>query len=220
MAKSPAFSRREFLRTGAAGGAALVVGFRLSARTLAGQAAEQEKKTPNPFDAWIRITPDNRVTLILGKSEMGQGIMTALPMILAEVLCVDWKNVKVEQARADPNVYDLGTGGSGSVAGSLLPLRQDVGAAREMLIAAAAQKWEVGADTCKAVDGQIVHGNPKRYLSYGELVEAAAKLPIPNFNTVPLKNSDDFTLVGHDTRRYEAREKATGAAVFGIDSRV
>ncbi|HWY05864.1 MAG TPA: xanthine dehydrogenase family protein molybdopterin-binding subunit [Candidatus Acidoferrales bacterium] len=220
MAKSLAFSRREFLRTGVTGGAALVVGFRLSARTFAGQAAEQEKKTPNPFDAWVRITPDNRVTLILGKSEMGQGIMTALPMILAEELCVDWKNVKVEQAPTNPKIYELGTGGSGSVAGSWLPLRRAGAAAREMLIAAAAEKWEVGADTCKAVDGQVVHGNPKRYLSYGELVEAAAKLPIPNFNTVPLKNSDDFTLVGHDTRRYEARVKASGSAIFGIDSRV
>jgi isoquinoline 1-oxidoreductase subunit beta len=220
MAKSSAFSRREFLRTGAAGSAALVVGFRLSAPAFAGQATEQEKKTSNPFDAWVRITPDNRVTLILGKSEMGQGIMTALPLILAEELCVDWKNVKVEQAPTNPKIYDLGTGGSGSVAGSWLPLRRAGAAAREMLIAAAAQKWEVGADTCKAADGQVVHGNPKRYLSYGELVEAATKLPIPNFNTVPLKNSDDFTLVGHDTRRYEARAKASGTAVFGIDSRV
>jgi isoquinoline 1-oxidoreductase subunit beta len=220
MAKGSAFSRREFLRTGVTGGAALVVGFRLSPRVLADQAAEQEKKSPNPFDAWVRITPDNRVTLILGKSEMGQGIMTALPMILAEELCVDWKNVKVEQAPTNPKIYDLGTGGSGSVAGSWLPLRRAGAAAREMLIAAAAQKWEVGAETCKAQDGQVVHGNPKRYLSYGELVEAAAKLPIPNFNTIPLKNSDDFTLVGHDTRRYEIREKATGRAVFGIDSRV
>jgi len=202
------------------GGAALAVGFRLSPRALADQAAEQEKKSPNPFDAWVRITPDNRVTLILGKSEMGQGIMTALPMILAEELCVDWKNVKVEQAPTNPTIYDLGTGGSGSVADSWLPLRRAGAAAREMLIAAAAEKWEVGAETCKAQDGQVVHGNPKRYVSYGKLVEAAAKLPIPNFNTVPLKNSDDFTLVGHDTRRYEIREKATGRAVFGIDSRV
>ena len=220
MVKSSAFSRREFLRTGAAGGAALVVGFHFSACTSANQAIEQEKKTPNPFDAWVRITPDNRVTLVLGKSEMGQGIMTALPMILAEELCVDWKDVKVEQAPTNPKMYEHGTGGSGSVAGSWLPLRRAGAAAREMLIAAAAQKWEVGADTCKAADGQVVHGNPKRYLRYGELVESAAKLPIPNFNTVPLKNSDDFTLVGHDTRRYEARAKASGTAVFGIDSRV
>src|SRR5882757_10962198 len=218
MAIAPVVNRRDFLKTGAAGGVALVVGFHLSLAAFADP--DQEKKPPNPFDAWVRITPDNRVTLILGKSEMGQGIMTALPMILAEELCVDWKNVKVEQAPTNPKIYDLGTGGSGSVAGSWLPLRRAGAAAREMLIAAAAQKWEVGADTCKAADGQVVHGNPKRYLSYGELVEAAAKLPIPNLNTVPLKNSDDFTLVGHDTGRYEARAKASGRAIFGIDSRV
>jgi isoquinoline 1-oxidoreductase beta subunit len=220
MAKSSVVTRRQFLATGTAGGVALVVGFRLSAKAFASQAQDQEKKTPNPFDAWVRINTDGRVTLILGKSEMGQGIMTALPMILAEEVCVNWNTVKVQQAPTNPKIYDLGTGGSGSVAGSWLPLRRAGAAAREMLIAAAAQKWEVSPDTCKAEDGQVVHGHPTRRLKYGELVEAAAKLPIPNLNTVPLKNSNDFIVVGHDTRRIEARAKATGHAIFGIDSRV
>src|SRR5713101_1270319 len=218
MTKASVVNRRDFLKAGTAGGVALVIGFRLSRSTFADQ--DQEKKTLNPFDAWVRITPDNHVTLILGKSEMGQGIMTALPMILAEELCVDWKQVKVEQAPTNPKVYDHGTGGSGSVAGSWLLLRRAGAAAREMLVAAAAKQWEVGPDTCKARNGQVVHGNPRRYLAYGELVEAASKLPIPNLNTVPLKNSNDFTLVGHDTRRFEVRDKATGSAKFGIDSRV
>jgi isoquinoline 1-oxidoreductase beta subunit len=220
MGTASVVNRREFLKTGAAGGAALVIGFHLSPRAFADQAQDQEKKTPNPFDAWVRITPDNRVTLILGKSEMGQGIMTALPMILAEELCLDWKQVRVEQAPTNPKIYEHGTGGSGSIAGSWLPLRRAGAAAREMLISAAAQKWEVGPDTCKAENGQVVHGSPKRYLRYGELVEAASKLPVPNLNTVPLKNSDDFTIVGHDTRRFEVAAKATGTAKFGIDSRV
>ncbi len=219
MANLIVVNRRDFLKTGVAGGAALVIGFHLSPRALADQAEDQEKKPPNPFDAWVRITRDNRATLILGKSEMGQGIMTALPMILAEELCLDWKNVKIEQAPTNPKIYDHGTGGSGSVAGSWLPLRRAGAAAREMLVAAAAQKWEVSPDTCKAQNGQVVHGHPQRSLSYGELVEAASKLPIPNLNTVPLKNSDDFTVVGHDTRRFEGRDKATGAAKFGIDCR-
>src|SRR5262249_57237866 len=94
--------------------------------------------------------PDNQVTLIVGKSEMGQGIMTALPMILAEELSLDWKQVKIEQAPTNPKVYDHGTGGSGSVAGSYLPLRQAGAAAREMLVTAAAQRWNVNADTCQA----------------------------------------------------------------------
>src|SRR5258708_1921935 len=203
MAKSPAFSRREFLRTGVTGGVALVVGFRLSASAFAGQAADQEKKTPNPFDAWVRITPDDRVTLVLGKSEMGQGVYTSLPMILAEELCVDWKQVHVEQAPTNPKIYDLGTGGSGSVAGSWLPLRQAGAAAREMLIAAAAKKWEVGTDTCKARNGYVVHGHPERSFRFGELVVQASQLPLPNLNKVPLKNADDFTIVGREAHRLD-----------------
>ena len=148
MANLSVVNRRDFLKTGAAGGAALVIGFHLSPSAFADQAEDQEKKPPNPFDAWVRITPDNRATLILGKSEMGQGIMTALPMILAEELCLDWKNVKIEQAPTNPKIYDHGTGGSGSVAGSWLPLRRAGAAAREMLVTAAATKWEVSPDTC------------------------------------------------------------------------
>src|SRR6266852_3951349 len=220
MATAPVVNRRDFLKKSAAGGTALVIGFYLPAGAHAQEAPQQEKKPPNPLNAWVRITPDNRVTLILGKSEMGQGIMTALPMILAEELYLDWKNVRIEQAPTNPKIYDHGTGGSGSVAGSWLPMRRAGAAAREMLVSAAAARWNVNPNTCKARNGQVVHGNPQRYLAYGELVEAASKLPIPNLNTVPLKNSNDFTVVGHDTRRLEGRDKATGVAKFGIDSRV
>jgi isoquinoline 1-oxidoreductase beta subunit len=210
--------RRTFLKTTAAGGAALLIGFRLPARG-SDPAQEQEKPPINPLNAWVRITPDNRVTLILAKSEMGQGIMTALPMILAEELCLDWKQVTIEQAPTNPKIYDHGTGGSGSVGGSWLPLRQAGAAAREMLIAAAAKKWEVGTDTCKAHNGYVVHGHPERSYTYGQLVADAALLPIPNFKDVPLKNSRDFTIVGHTTPRVDAAAKATGTAMYGIDAR-
>ena len=219
MATASVVNRREFLKTGAVGGAALVVGFHLAPSAFGRRAQEQEQKTPNPFDAWVRITPDDRVTLILGKSEMGQGVYTSLPMILAEELCVDWKNVRVEQAPTNPKIYDLGTGGSGSVAGSWLPLRQAGAAAREMLIAAAAKKWEVGTDTCKARNGYVVHGHPERSFRFGELVADAAELAVPNLHTVPLKNPDDFTLLGRDMHRIDAAEKSNGSAKFGIDSR-
>lgn len=212
-------NRRAFLKTSAAGGAALLIGFHLPAHASSDPAQQQEKPPINPLNAWVRITHDNRVTLILAKSEMGQGIMTALPMILAEELCLNWQNVHIEQAPTDPKIYDLGTGGSGSIAGSWLPLRQAGAAAREMLIAAAAKKWEVGADTCKAENGYVVHGHPERSYTYGELAADAARLPIPNFNTVPLKNSRDFSIVGHDTHRVDAAEKATGKAIYGIDAR-
>jgi isoquinoline 1-oxidoreductase beta subunit len=220
MATASVVNRRDFIKTGAAGGTALVIGFYLPAGARAQEPPQQEKKPSNPLNAWVRITPDNRVTLILGKSEMGQGIMTALPMILAEELYLDWKNVRIEQAPTNPKIYDHGTGGSGSVSGSWLPLRRAGAAAREMLVSAAAARWNVNPNTCVAKDGGVLHGARKNFLTYGELVEDAAKLPIPDFNTVPLKNSDDFTIVGHDTRRFEARGKATGTAKFGIDSRM
>src|ERR1700719_2572408 len=219
MTTAPVLNRREFLKTGAAGGAALVVAFHLPGSAYAA-AEDQEKKPANPLNAWGRVTPDNRVTLILGKSEMGQGAMTALPMILAEELYLDWKQVSVQQAPTDPKIYDHGTGGSGSVAGSWLPLRRAGAAAREMFITAAAQHWNVSRDTCKAQDGDVLHGARKQFLTYGELVDDASKLPVPDFNTVRLKNSDDFTIVGHDRHRFEAAAKSTGAAKFGIDSRI
>jgi isoquinoline 1-oxidoreductase subunit beta len=219
MNTSSRLDRRTFLKTSATNGAALVIGFHLPLLAFTDPAQQQEKKTPNPFNAWIHIGQDDQVALILAKSEMGQGVMTALPMILAEELTVDWKKVRVEQAPTDPSIYDHGTGGSGSVKGSWLPLRRAGAAAREMLIAAAAKQWGVNPVTCKAENGSVIHGTPKRYLRYGELVEDAAKLPVPNFNTVPLKNSDDFSIVGHDTRRMEAKSKTDGSAKFGLDAR-
>lgn len=220
MATDLFLNRRTFLKTGAAGGAALVIGFHLPALASSDPAEDQEKKPVNPLNAWVKVSPDNQVLLVLGKSEMGQGVMTALPMILAEELSVDWKQVRIEQAPTNPEIYDHGTGGSGSIAGSWLPLRRAGAAAREMLVAAAAARWNVNPNTCKAQNGGVLHGARKNFLTYGELAPEAAKLPIPDFNTVPLKNSRDFSIVGHATRRVETADKATGRAKFGIDSRV
>ena len=219
MASNSVLDRRSFLKTSAAGSAALIIGFHLPASAHSDPAEEQEKKPANPLNAWVRITPDNKITLILGKSEMGQGVMTALPMILAEEMSVDWKNVNIEQADTNSDVYDLGTGGSGSIAGSWLPLRRAGAAARVMLVSAAAQRWNVNPNTCVAKDGGVLHGARKNFLTYGELVAEAAKLPVPDFKSVELKNSDDFTIVGHDRHRFENNLKTTGAAKFGIDSR-
>lgn len=212
--------RREFLKIGTVAGTGLLIGFHLNAAAAKDRAEEQEKKTPNPFDAWVHITPDNGVTLILEKSEMGQGIMTAVPMILAEELCVDWKNVTVKQAPTNPEIYNHGTGGSGSVAGCWLPMRQAGAAAREMLVAAAAARWNVNPNTCVAQNGGVLHGARKNFLTYGELANDAAKQPIPNLNDVALKNSDNFTIVGRDMPRWESVSKTNGSARFGIDSRV
>jgi CO/xanthine dehydrogenase Mo-binding subunit len=133
---------------------------------------------------------------------------------------VDWKNVTVQQAPTDPDVYNHGTGGSGSVAGCWLPMRRAGAAAREMLVSAAAARWGVNTNTCVAKSGGVLHGSRNNFLTYGELANDAAKLPIPNLNAVQLKNSDDFTIVGKATPRFEAAAKTNGRAIFGIDSRV
>lgn len=219
MSANALIDRRAFLKTGTVASAGLLIGFRLSTAS-AQESAGQEKKLANPFDAWIHITPDNQVTLVLEKSEMGQGIMTAIPMILAEELCLEWSNVKIQQAPTNPAIYNHGTGGSGSIAGTWLPMRQAGAAAREMLITAAAQRWNVNRNTCVAKDGGILHGARKNFLTYGELANDAAKVPLPDFKTVPLKNSSEFTIVGRDTRRYEGKAKVNGTAKFGLDSRI
>ena len=211
-------ARRDFLKTGATGTAALVIGFAWSPDVSAQEA--QERKPKNPFDAWVRIESDGRVRLILAKSEMGQGVTTSLPMILAEELAVDWKQVSVEQAPTDPSVYEHGTGGSGSVRTSWLPLRQAGAAAREMLVQAAAEQWHVTPATCHAEHGAVVHGPRTKRLAYGQLVAAASKLPLPAFDKVALLDPKEFHIVGAEIPRADIPRKVDGSGVFGMDVRV
>ena len=213
----PQFTRRDFLGTAAKGGAALIIGFHLPWKSL---AQNPERQPPNPLNAWIRIDKRNHVTLFVAKSEMGQGIMTSLPMILADELEVPWASVSIEQAPTNPSIYNHGTGGSGSVLDSYLPLRQAGAAAREMLVMAAAQAWNVTPETCRAERAGVIHGPRKTRLDYSELVEAAAKLPIPDFKKVTLKNPNDFNIVGTSIPRADIPSKVNGSAKFGIDVRV
>jgi isoquinoline 1-oxidoreductase beta subunit len=204
-------SRREFVAVGVAAGAGLVVGFYLPH----GRRAGKEVFSPN---AYLRITPDNKVTIVVARSEMGQGVRTALPMILAEELEADWKQIEIEQAGASRLYGDQGTGGSASVRTTWDPMRKAGAAAREMLISAAALTWGVPRSTCAAVEGNILHGASGRRLSYGELVEKAARLPIPT--EVPLKQSKDYKIVGQRLARVDTPAKVKGEAVFGIDFRM
>jgi len=219
---SSTLTRRNFLKTSATGSAALVVGFYLPWEALAQQQAAPAPP-PSPFEAWVRIGEDNSITLIVGKSEMGQGIKTSLPMILADELEVDWKSVRVEQAATRPEIYHnpgLGTGGSSSVRTSYAPLRQAGAAAREMLVTAGAKRWEVERDTCFAERGSVVHRPTGRRFSYGQLVEAASKLPLPDFHTVPLKDPKNFRIIGKSIPRTDVPSKVDGSAQFGLDVRV
>jgi isoquinoline 1-oxidoreductase beta subunit len=154
---SRSLSRRAFLKTASSGTAALVIGFYFPLRGLAqGQPA---KVGVNPFNAWVRIAGDGGVTILMPKSEMGQGVMTSLPMILAEELEVDWRSVTVEQAPTNPDLYRHGTGGSTSVYRSWLPLRRAGATAREMLITAASESWSVPRGECKASGGAVIHAS-------------------------------------------------------------
>src|SRR5260370_2728063 len=141
-------------------------------------------------------------------------------MIVGGGLWGDWKEGDIEEGRANRKIYERGTGGSGRGKDSWRALRRAGAAAREMLITAAAKKWEVGTDTCKAKNGYVVHGHPERSFRFGELVADASKLPVPNLHTVPLKDPNDFTIVGREVHRLDAASKSNGSAKFGIDSRV
>jgi isoquinoline 1-oxidoreductase beta subunit len=204
-------SRREFVAAGVAAGAGLVVGFYLP------HAGRGSKEVFSP-NAYLRITPDNTITIVVARSEMGQGVRTALPMILAEELEADWKQIEIEQAGASTLYGDQGTGGSASVKSTWDPMRKAGAAAREMLISAAALTWGVPRSTCAAQAGYILHGASKRRLSYGDLVAKAATLPVPT--DVTLKQNKDYKIVGQRLARVDTPSKVKGEAVFGIDFRM
>ncbi len=211
------FSRRSFLQAGAATGAVLAIGFRFD--DALAQAPPPEKPAPNPFDAWIKIGKDGVVTLVMAKSEMGQGIFTALPMIVADELDVDFAKIKIQQAATNAAWYNHGTGGSSSVRTSFTPLRQVGAAARAMLVEAAADQWKVDPATLTTENGTVI-GPGGKQLAYGALVEAAAKLPVPDLKTIALKDPAKFKLIGTSVPRYDVPSKTNGTAQFGGDVRL
>ena len=216
-------TRRKFVVRTAATGVGLLIGVHFPGAPLAAQENEKAKKKPgpNPFDAYIHVKPDGKISLIVAKSEMGQGIKTGLAMILAEEAEVDFNSVSVEQAETRPDIYPhMGTGGSGSTQENFTPLRRAGATVRELMISAAAQKWNVPKKECEAKKGTVVHEKSSRHASYGELVDIAMKLPMPDQEKVELKDERDFELIGHATPRVDIPSKVNGSAVFGLDVRV
>lgn len=219
-----AISRRQFVVGGAVAGAgALVIGVRFSGSLLRAQESDPgaKKPAPNPFVAYVHVKPDGQISLIVAKSEMGQGIKTGLAMILAEEAEVDFALVQVEQAETRPDLYaHLGTGGSGSTMENFMPLRRAGATVRELMITAAAAKWNVPRTECAAKKGTVLHAKSSRQAGYGELVEAATKLPLPDPEKVPLKDESEFEVIGHPVARVDVPSKVNGSAQFGIDVRV
>src|SRR5450759_350292 len=185
-------TRRDFLRTSALGGAGLVIAFYLPSKAdLRGRGAQP----PFQPNAWLQIDPEDNVTIWVGKSEMGQGVRTSLPMIVAEELDADWTRVQIEPALAEARKYgNQLTGGSTSVRTSWEPLRKAGAQARAMLISAAAQSWGVAPDSCHTENGSVVHDASGRRVRYGSLAEAAAQLRVPEKPS--LKSAKDFRIIG------------------------
>jgi len=212
---SPTLTRRLFLKNSSTAGSAIVLGFYLPrfGGLAAIARASQTSFAPN---AWLEISGTGAITVWCSHSEMGQGVQTSLPMLVAEELSCDWRHVKVVQADLDPRYGDQITGGSGSVRSSFNTLRKAGAAAREMLIAAAASAWSVPATECRTEDSFVFHAATQRKIPFEQLVNAASRLSPPA--DPPLKNPAAFALLGKPTRRTDAPAKVTGSAKFGIDS--
>ena len=235
MSRFVSVSRRDFLRTAPAAGAGLVIGFRLldgdgleagaapraagaaSAAAAPEPASAKESAARFAPNALLQIDTDGAVTLWTTKSEMGQGVRTALPMILAEEIGADFSKVKVEQAWLDPRFPNLDTGGSSSVRESWDPLRQAGATARALLVVAAARGWNVEPKECVAEKGEVVHRASGRRAPFGTLVAAASRLPIPK--DPPLKDPKTYALLGRAVPRTDTASKVDGSAVYGIDVR-
>ena len=204
------FSRRDFIIASTAAGAGLVIGFYLPHASHTGHGAAF---APN---AYLKIAPDGKITVMVPRSEMGQGVRTSLPMILAEELEADWDQISIEQVGASTLYGDQTTGGSASVRTTWDPMRKAGAVAREMLISAAALEWSAARSECRASKSAVWRNGAS--LSYGALADKAARLPVPD--PPPLKEAKDYQIVGKPIPRIDTPSKVAATAVFGIDFRL
>lgn len=213
-------SRREFLKSSAAIGGGLVIGLFVPVAGRAAAAAGNGAATPFAPNAFLRIANDDSVTVLISHSEMGQGIWTALPMLIAEELDADWSKIRVEHAPAAPGyahtVFGMQmTGGSSSTWSEFDRYRQAGAAARAMLMQAAATKFKVPLDQVRTENGVVIAGANRA--RYGELADDAGKLKAPDAASLKLKDAKDWKLIGKPTKRLDTPEKTNGTARFGMD---
>ena len=215
-------SRRDFLKAGAAVSGGLVVGFYLprGGRFAAADAAGGDPSQPFTPNAFLRIDPDDTITVLVGKSEMGQGVYTSLPMLIAEELEADWRKIRVAAAPVEAAYNHTAwgmqmTGGSSSIWSSYDQLRKAGATARMMLVEAAARTWQVSPADCIAAGGFVIHEASGRRLAFGQLTAAASRLAAPA--DVKLKEPGDFKIIGRPMKRLDSLEKVTGRARFGLD---
>jgi isoquinoline 1-oxidoreductase beta subunit len=219
--KAPDLSRRQFIHVSTLAGGGFALSLALPGDLLA-QAGSNvldgtaKQFTPNPF---IRITPENIITILAKNPETGQGVKTSLPMIVAEELDVDFSTVVVEQAALRPDVGAQFAGGSRSTPDNYMRLRQAGATARAMLVEAAAQTWGVPAAELTTLNGKVVHAPSGRSLTYGQLATKAATLPIPDEKTVRLKKEGEFRVLGSRIGGVDNPAIVTGQRLFGIDQK-
>ncbi len=209
--------RRFFLKTSAAAGSSLLLAFHLPAheRPRTSVPSSGTSFAPNAF---LELCPDGQIRIWCARSEIGQGVRTSLPMIVADELGCDWARITVVQGDLDARFGDQTTGGSYSVRGSYADLRKAGAAARAMLLSAASTEWRVPPSECRVENSFILHSPTQRKVTFEKLLSAASSLQPPA--DPPLKKPSDFALIGRPTRRTDTIAKITGAAQFGIDTRI
>jgi isoquinoline 1-oxidoreductase beta subunit len=207
-------SRRGFLKASVATGGGLMLSFTLAPV----KGAKASTANEGALGAFIRIAPDGIVTIAAKNPEIGQGIKTSLPMIIAEELDVAWKNVRVEMAAVDPAKFGMqGSGGSRSIPTNWDNMRRVGAAGRQMLVATAAKALRVPENELTTADGQVIHAASNRTLSYGALAEKAAQMPVPDLKTVSLKDPKSFKIVGTPTKDVDGVAIVSGKPLYGID---
>ncbi|MBC7843104.1 MAG: xanthine dehydrogenase family protein molybdopterin-binding subunit [Gemmatimonadaceae bacterium] len=220
MSRFPTLDRREFLRVSALAGGGLLLGAWLDFGTNGMLEAAEAPLTDGEFspNAFIRIAPSGSITIMAKNPEIGQGIKTMLPMLIAEELDVDWSAITIEQAMSEPAKYGSQVaGGSTATPTNWEPLRKAGAAGRQMLVAAAAQAWNVPAAECTTASGVVTHKASNRQMTYGALATAAAAMPAPDMATVTLKDPKNFRIIGKPMTGVDNHKVVTGQPLFGID---
>ena len=218
-AEASLVSRRSFLRVSALAGGGFLLAGHFDPLTVS-IAANPQAPTPAPLspNAFIRIAADGVITLMAKNPELGQGIRVMLPMLLAEELDADWKHVKIEQADVDFAKYGLQVaGGSTATPNNWIPMRQVGAAGRQLLIAAAAQTWNVPESECSTSLSRVLHASSNRSLNYGGLAAKAAQLPPPDLSKLKLKDPKDFKIIGKSVSGVDNLAIVTGKPLYGID---